>query len=84
MINMLRKYAHQLVHALALVLALSATLLPGQAAAQPNSEDPSAGAMVFDAVVARPLLLVTTVLGSGLYVVTLPFTLAGGNAVQAG
>ena len=84
MIYRLRKYANQLTHALAMALALSMTLLPGNAAAQPSSEEPSAGIMMFDAVVARPLLLATTVAGTGLYVVTLPFTLAGGNAKQAG
>ncbi len=50
-----------------------------------NPEDtPSGGAMVADAVIARPLLLVATVLGTGLYVVSLPFSLAGGNAADAG
>ncbi len=47
-------------------------------------EKPSAGAMVADAVVARPVLAVTTVLGAGLFIVTLPFTLAGGNTADAG
>ena len=52
-------------------------------AANSSGEQPSAGAMVADAVVARPLLLVATVLGTALYVVTLPFTLGGGNAGEA-
>ena len=34
--------------------------------------------------VARPVLFVATVLGTALYVVTLPFTLGGGNAGAAG
>ncbi|MEH6357988.1 MAG: hypothetical protein V7745_03300 [Pseudomonadales bacterium] len=60
-------------------------LTPSVSVAANNSgEKPSAGAMVADAVVARPLLLATTVLGAGLYVVTLPFTLGGGNAGAAG
>ena len=40
--------------------------------------------MIGDAVFARPLLLVSTVVGAGLYVVTLPFSLLGGNPGEAG
>lgn len=39
---------------------------------------PSAGAMAFDLVVVRPISLVGTVLGAGLWVVQLPF-----NGIQA-
>jgi len=35
--------------------------------------------MVLDAVVLRPVGLVTTVAGSAVYVVSLPFSLLGGN-----
>ena len=47
-------------------------------------EDPSSGEMIADALVARPLLLATTVLGTGLYLVSLPFSLASGTADTAG
>lgn len=47
-------------------------------------ESPSAGAMAIDALFARPVLLATTVVGSALYVVSLPFSLLGGNAKEAG
>ncbi|OEY65843.1 hypothetical protein [Marinobacter sp. X15-166B] len=47
-------------------------------------ESPSAGAMAVDAVFARPILLATTVVGTALYVVSLPFSLLGGNAEEAG
>ena len=40
--------------------------------------------LVGDAVIARPLGLVFTVIGAVTYVVTLPFSLAGGNAGEAG
>lgn len=69
---------------------LSATLLammlltPSVSAAKNAEEAPTAGAMAVDAVVARPLLLVTTIVGAGLYVVSLPFSLLGGNAADAG
>ena len=48
-----------------------------------TKQDPSAYAMVGDAVIARPLLLGMTIVGSVAYVVTLPFSLLGDNAGQA-
>ncbi len=66
---------------LTLVLAY---LLPGATYAKGIDEEPSGGAMVADAVVARPLFLATTVIGASLYVVTLPISLLGGNVEQAG
>jgi len=47
-------------------------------------EKPGALAMTGDLVIARPLLLVTTVVGTAAYIVSLPFSLAGGNAKEAG
>lgn len=65
--------------------ALSVTLAAPQiSVAQQVDEDPSALAMAGDAIIARPLGIVFTAVGAVLYVVTLPFTLAGGNAKQAG
>ncbi len=43
----------------------------------------SAEAMVADVVIARPVGLVSTVVGSAVYVVSLPFSLLGGNEKQA-
>lgn len=42
----------------------------------------SEGAMVMDALIARPLLLGSTVVGTALFVVSAPFTLAGGTTAQ--
>ena len=69
----------------ALLTTLMAALLviPSVSIAKNLVEEPSTGEMVLDAVVARPILLVATVAGTALYVVTLPFSLAGGNAEQA-
>lgn len=66
--------------------ALSLTLLvPQLSFAQSQvDEDPSALAMVGDAIIARPLGLAFTVIGAATYLVTLPFSLAGGNAGEAG
>jgi hypothetical protein len=38
--------------------------------------------MIADAVLARPVAAVATILGAVGYVLTLPFSLAGGNADQ--
>lgn len=69
-----------------LVAALSLSLLAPQLslAGGVSDEDPSALAMIGDAVVARPLGIVFTAVGAVFYVVTLPFSLAGGNAKAAG
>ena len=45
---------------------------------------PPAYAMVADAVIARPLLIAGTIIGVGLFVVTLPFTALGGGVDRAG
>ncbi len=47
------------------------------------AESGSAEAMVADAIVARPIGLVTTIVGTAVYVVSLPFSLLGGNEKQA-
>lgn len=80
MINRLNKWL--LVFSTALILSL-----PQIASAADDMvvvEKPSALAMAGDLVIARPLLFVMTVVGSALYVVSLPFSLAGGNAAEAG
>jgi hypothetical protein len=46
-------------------------------------ESPSAGAMVGDLLVARPIGLVMTVGGTAAWIVSLPFTLMAGHAGEA-
>ncbi len=46
-------------------------------------QKPSAGAMAGDLVVARPVGLVMTVLGTAAFVVSLPFTLLAGSVGEA-
>jgi hypothetical protein len=58
-------------------------MVPALSQAELVEEDPTALAMTTDLLFVRPLLLVTTVAGSAAYVVSLPFSLAGGNADQA-
>ena len=49
----------------------------------PVDEDPHPAAMVGDFFVARPIGLLMTVGGAGLWLVSLPFTLLAGNAGEA-
>ena len=67
-----------------LVAALGAVLLaPQMGLTQHVVEEPSGLAMASDLIIARPVGLVTLVAGSALYLVSLPFSLAGGNAKAA-
>ena len=67
-------------------VVLAAALLAGSAHAQSTlsevNDQPSAGAMTFDLLFVRPLGLVTTVLGAGVFVLQLPFALGSENNVQ--
>ncbi len=48
------------------------------------TEVPSGGEMMIDAILIRPLGMVSVVLGSALFVVALPFTLISGSVKQSG
>lgn len=45
---------------------------------------PSASEMIVDGLVMRPLSLAGTIIGTGIFLVTLPFSAAGGNVDEAG
>jgi hypothetical protein len=47
-------------------------------------QNPPAYAMIGDLLIARPLLVVATVIGAGVFVVSLPFTALGGGVGDAG
>ena len=64
-----------------LLICLLAPL--GTVQAEVVEEKPSALAMFGDAILVRPLMLVTTALGAATYVVSLPFSLLGNNADEA-
>ncbi len=70
------------------LLFCAAVLLPNSSfAAQAlcnEHNSPSASAMFIDTIFIRPLGLAGTAVGAATYVVTLPFTLLGGNAGEAG
>ena len=77
-----------------LIRTLVVTLLLGigtSAAANSGSGDPlytiqnpPAYAMIGDLLIARPLLVVATVIGAGVFVVSLPFTAFSGGVGDAG
>ncbi|MEA3436181.1 MAG: multidrug transporter [Thermodesulfobacteriota bacterium] len=48
-----------------------------------EKKDPSAGAMVADFVLVRPVAIIALVVGSAFFVVTLPFSAIGGNVKAA-
>jgi hypothetical protein len=48
-----------------------------------SGQDPTSAEMVADALVARPLYAAATVLGTAIFLVTLPFSALGGNVEQA-
>ncbi|MGM1053858.1 MAG: hypothetical protein ACQEXO_15935 [Pseudomonadota bacterium] len=56
---------------------------PAVAQQQRMEAQPSGGAMVVDALVARPLLAVATVAGTAVFLVSLPFTALGGGVDSA-
>ena len=73
-----------------LVIAIIAALLivpfasTGLAEEYFEREDPSGGAMMYDVIVVRPVGIVATAVGSIFYVISLPFSLLGQNAGEAG
>lgn len=77
-----------LSYGLALALALTGIGLPGVAAATGSSpglggNEPSAGSMVADLILVRPASLIGTAVTTAVFVVSLPFSLLGGNVHQA-
>jgi len=66
-----------------LMLVFSTVTFSQQAVADSVLIEDKAPAMIGDLVFARPIGFIGTVLGTGVFVVTLPFTLLGGNVGEA-
>lgn len=66
-----------------LTLSLLLGTQPLWAGSSDDGNRPGAGAMVADLLVARPLLIGMTVVGTGLFIVSLPFSALGGNVDEA-
>ena len=80
-----------LTYILAFTLALSNVMFSSNVAAYENwsnfdmvNEEPTGGTMLADAFMVRPFMLVGTILGTATFIVTLPFSLLGGNVGEAG
>lgn len=72
-----------------LVLVMGFSSMPAMArntdvSVEYDTDTPEAYAMVGDLVVARPLLLAATAVGTAVFIVTLPFTALSGNVGKAG
>lgn len=80
----MRAIANKLSRMLTAATLSVALVAPQITVAQEVEEEPSALAMAGDAIIARPLGVVFTVIGAALFVVTLPFSAAGGNVGEAG
>ncbi|TVS15718.1 MAG: hypothetical protein EA417_12450 [Gammaproteobacteria bacterium] len=65
------------------ISVLAFASMPADASTGPV-EEPSAGAMMIDLVVARPIGAAITVLGTATFLVGLPFTALGGNVAESG
>ena len=65
---------------LAFTLALSNVMFSANVAAyELASQEPTGGTMLADTFMVRPFMLVGTILGTAAFIVTLPFSLLGGN-----
>ncbi len=75
----------KLLTAIISVSFIVAMMQPATAAIEIDERDfgPSYDTMVVDTVVGKPLQLVTAIAGTAAYIVSLPFSLIGGNADQA-
>ncbi|KGD64655.1 hypothetical protein Y5S_02021 [Alcanivorax nanhaiticus] len=73
-----------LASVLASAMMLTA-VAPLPAVAGSSAQDrPGEIAMIADSLIARPVLFASTVVGAGLWLVTSPFSLLGGNIGEAG
>ncbi len=64
---------------MALVVMLGSLPVAAEQQRQSLEAQPSGGAMIVDAVIARPLLAAATVGGTALFLVSMPFSALGGN-----
>jgi len=72
------------VKGVTILLAMLVALSPLSLSAKSVEEKPSGFEMIADLVIARPLGIALFAVSTTAYVATLPFSLAGGNAGDAG
>ena len=83
--KMKRTAKYKLLTMMASISLIFASMQPALAAIEIDETDfvPSYETMAVDTIVGKPLQLVTAVAGTAAYLVSLPFSLIGGNADQA-
>ena len=74
---------HSMLVLLAVMLICASLAPPASAQVEVEKRPPGGAAMAYDLVLLRPLGLVATVGGTAVFVVSLPFSLLGGNVGQA-
>ena len=81
----LRPTKQKLITAIAGLSIMCAVMQPATAAIEIDEGEfgPSYETMAVDTVIGKPLQLLTAVTGTATYLVSLPFSLIGGNADQA-
>lgn len=79
----------KLIKSVVAMLLVFQLIIPTQVRAESGITDPSQlnqpgpAEMVLDGLIVRPIMLGVTLLGTALFIVTSPFSLAGGNAGDA-
>lgn len=83
--NPKRTFTHKIFTTVVSLSLMLAVMQPASAAIEIDETDfgPSYNTMVVDTIAGKPLQLVNAVAGTLAYVVSLPFSLIGGNADQA-
>ena len=79
MSNHLKKLSRKLM----VLLTCMTLMLPAYSFAANKTETPNAWEMGADLVIARPIGFVGTILGTVVFVISLPFSLLGGNVGDA-
>ena len=84
----MQKLLTQIAKFFAMSVLIIQLVLPAQSMAdsiskQKQLNEPGPAEMVLDGLIVRPIMLGLTLLGTGLFIVTSPFSLAGGNAGDA-
>ncbi|TNC80313.1 MAG: hypothetical protein C9356_14520 [Oleiphilus sp.] len=66
-----------------MVALCACIMVPATGWSRTIEETPSALAMTGDAIVVRPVMLATTLIGAGIFIVSSPFSALGGNVGEA-
>ena len=75
---------HSMVVLVAVALISVVLAAPASAQVEIETREPGAGAMTYDLLLLRPLGIAATVVGSAIFVVSLPFSALGRNVGNAG